>query len=261
MRDLLNIFFNLERRNYEKKVIAQLNIGGDNIITDMKIINEEIENFYCDLLATKLSQDQEANFNNNFEDFTSDLEMPRLTAGEQASQVLVLSLEEILTTVKLLQNNKTPGEDGLTKEFYETFFNLIGKHLLDSYHESFRNGQLSISQRRGVISLIPKEDTSTLELGKWRPITLLNVDYKILARIIGKRIESSLPNIIHSDQTGFIKGGYIGQNVRLLNDLMEYTEVNKLPTFYFSLILKRLLILWNGNVFIKPLKFSTLVPT
>ena len=89
--------------------------------------------------------------------------------------------------------------------------------------------KLSISQRRGAISLIPKEDTSTLELGNWRPITLLNVDYKILARMIAKRIESSLPNTIHSDQTGFIKGRYIGQNVRLLNNLMEYTEVNKLP--------------------------------
>jgi len=50
-----------------------------------------------------------------------------------------------------------------------------------------------------------------------------------LARAIAKRIESKLPKLIHSDQTGLGKGRYIGQNVRLLNDLMEFTELNKVP--------------------------------
>jgi len=73
------------------------------------------------------------------------------------------------------------------------------------------NGQLSISQRRGVITLIPKEECSLLDLSNWRPITLLNVDYMILAKVIAERIESSLPKLINSDQTGFIKGRHIGQ--------------------------------------------------
>ena len=63
----------------------------------------------------------------------------------------------------------------------------------------------------------------------WRPITLLNVDYKILAKAIAKGIQSTLPKLIHTDQTGFIKGRFIGQNVRLLIDLMEYTDVKKIP--------------------------------
>ena len=79
------------------------------------------------------------------------------------------------------------------------------------------------------ICLIPKEDSSLIELSNWRPLTLLNVDYKILAKAIDQRIESILSLIIHSDQTGFIKGRFIGQNVRLLNDIMEYTEAKKLP--------------------------------
>ena len=66
-------------------------------------------------------------------------------------------------------------------------------------------------------------------LSNWRPITLLNVDYKILARAIVKRIEAKLPKLVHPDQTGFVKGRCIGQNVRLLNDLMEFTESNQLP--------------------------------
>ena len=64
------------------------------------------------------------------------------------------------------------------------------------------------------------------------PVTLLNVDYKILARCIAKRIEPFLPKLIHSDQTGFMKDRFIGQNVRLLNDLMEYTDVKKISGIF-----------------------------
>ena len=154
------------------------------------------------------------------------MENPKLTEDEQQELEDDLSKEELLNALKGFKENKTPGEDGFTKEFYETFFDLIGDRLLDSYNEAFDKGKMSISQRRGIISLIPKGQSYLVELTNWRPITLLNVDYKIMARVIANRIELKL---IHSDQTGFVKGRFIGQNVRLLNDVMEYTELNKIP--------------------------------
>ena len=67
-------------------------------------------------------------------------------------------------------------------------------------------------------------------LSNWRPVTLFNVDYKILAKVIVRRIEPVLPKLIDPDQTRFIKGRFIGpQNIRLLNDLMEYTDDQKIP--------------------------------
>lgn len=127
------------------------------------------------------------------------------------------------------QNDKTPGNDGFTKEFYEAFFDLLGTAFLESFDAGFKNEQLSVSQKRGIISLIPKDENNLTTLSNWRPITLLNVDYKIFTKVIAKRIELVLPKLIHSDQTGFIKGRHIGQNVRLLEDILEYTDIKKIP--------------------------------
>jgi len=108
-------------------------------------------------------------------------------------------------------------------------FHTLCSELLNSYKEAFRSRKLSISQRRGIISFIPKSDSDLTEVSSWRPITPLNVDYKILTKIIANRIETFLPKLIHSDQTSFVKGRYIGQNIRLLNGIMAYTNIEKLP--------------------------------
>ena len=81
-------------------------------------------------------------------------------------------------------DNKSPGEDSFTKEFYQTFFDLLSKDLLNSYVEAFQQVSLSISQRRETITLIPKGDIDLTDLKNWRPITLLNIDYKIISKVL-----------------------------------------------------------------------------
>ena len=83
-----------------------------------------------------------------------------------------------------------PGEVGFTVEFYKFFFELLGHNLVESFNEAYEANELSISQRRGIITLIPKEDGSLLDLSNWRPITLLNVDCSIATKAIAKRIEA-----------------------------------------------------------------------
>ena len=117
-------------------------------------------------------------------------------------------------------------------EFYQFFFELLGQEFLDSINASYDKNELSISQRRGVISLIPKEDANLKDLANWRPITLLNVDYKIASKAIATRREKVLPLIINSNQAGFINGRYIGENIRLINDILEQTKAQDIPEFY-----------------------------
>ena len=81
-------------------------------------------------------------------------------------------------------NNKSPGNDGLSKEFYVCFFNEIHSYLLQALNMSFREGQLSSSQRQAVIVLIEKKDKDKCFLKNWRPISLINVDVKIASKAI-----------------------------------------------------------------------------
>ena len=80
----------------------------------------------------------------------------------------------------------------------------LGTEMTASFNYAFQKGSLSISQKRGITSLIPKKNKDKTLLENLRPISLLNVDYKILTISIAKRLEKVLPKIINSDQTGYI---------------------------------------------------------
>lgn len=80
--------------------------------------------------------------------------------------------------------------------------------------DSLNNGFLPPTLRQSCISLILKKDKDPHECGSYRPISLLNVDVKILAKMLAERLESVLPLIIHSDQTGFIKNRLLSHNIR-----------------------------------------------
>ena len=117
-----------------------------------------------------------------------------------------LACENPISTNKCLNalkefTNKTPGTDGFTPEFYKFFWPELCTEMIASFNYAFHSGTLSISQKRGI-SLIPKKDKDTSLLENLRPITLLNVDYKILTKVIAKRLEKLLPKIINPDQTG-----------------------------------------------------------
>ena len=127
---------------------------------------------------------------------------------------------ECLKALREFKNEKSPGTDGLQAEFYKYFWNELHVDMIHSFNFAFDSGSLSITQRRGIITLIPKPNKDTTLLDNLRPISLLNTDYKILTKVIAKRLEKVLPKIINPDQTGYVKSRYIGENVRLISDIM-----------------------------------------
>jgi len=86
-----------------------------------------------------------------------------------------------------------------------------------------------VTQRRGVIKLIPKKDAEPDLIRNWRPITLLNCDYKIAAKAIANRLKKVIPKLVNSDHTGFIKARFIGENIRLIDSVIHFAAAKNIP--------------------------------
>jgi len=89
-----------------------------------------------------------------------------------------------------MKKGKSPGPDGLTVEFYCSFWELIENSLFSMYKECLEQKEMSATMKQGIISLIPKPNKDLLIIDNWRPITLLNIDYKILAFVYATRLKS-----------------------------------------------------------------------
>ena len=134
-----------------------------------------------------------------------------------------------------MHSDKSPGSDGLPAEFYSTFWNEIAGPLLKALNHAYETGNLSITQKRGIIKLIPKKDADPHLIKNWRPLTLFNCDYKIATKAIANRLKNVIPKLIDNDQTGFIKGRFIGENILLIDSIIKYASSKNIPGLLSSI--------------------------
>ena len=107
--------------------------------------------------------------------------------------------EEIAIEERTFANNKTPGIDGLSAEFYKFFWVKLKVLYLQAINCAIENDCLAASMRKGIITLIPKKDKNMLFLKNWRPLTMLTLDYKLYAKTLDRRMQTILPDIISQD--------------------------------------------------------------
>jgi hypothetical protein len=149
-----------------------------------------------------------------------------------SAEITPMELKEALDT---MANDKSPGTDGLSVEFYKNYWPQISKLLFDSVLESMANEKLSNEQTRGLIKLLPKPLQNLLKIIHWRPITLLNVDYKIISKVFAMRLKKVIRKLIHEDQVGFVEGRYIGSHIRQILDLADWMDESALEGYLISL--------------------------
>ena len=138
-------------------------------------------------------------------------------------------MQECLQALKSMEPEKTPGSDGIPAEFYKVFWNDISEHLVTSINHVYQKEQFSVTQRRRIIKLIPKKDAEPYLIKNWRPIILLNCDYKIAANALANLLNKVLPKLVNSDQTGFMKDRFIGENIRLIDGVINFAKAENIP--------------------------------
>ena len=122
-----------------------------------------------------------------------------------------------------LQTGKSPGSDGLPTEFYKVFSQDLGDILVLVLNENFPIGILTDSQREGLLRLLYKKDDRRL-VKNWRPISLLNTDYKIASKVITERLKRVMQSIVHKDQTCGVVGRSIFSNFQLIRDMLDMID-------------------------------------
>ena len=123
-----------------------------------------------------------------------------------------------------MENDKSPGNDGLTKEFYETFWQDLKTPLLESIRHSYLIDKLTVSQNQAVIKLIGKKDRDKRFIKNWRPISLLNVDAKLISKALAERLKNVIPSLVSNNQIAYVKNRFISEGGRLISDIFEMTK-------------------------------------
>jgi hypothetical protein len=131
---------------------------------------------------------------------------PKLNQEDISHLNRSITQNEIEAAIKSLQKKKSPGPDGVSAEFYQTFKEELIPTLLKLFHEIEREEKLPNSFYEASITLIPQTDKDTSKKENYRPIALMNIDAKILNKIMANRIQQHIRKITHHDQIGFIPG-------------------------------------------------------
>ena len=189
-----------------------------------------------------------------------DLNIPKINDTKNITLENEISITELGSALKELPNNKSPGSDGIPVEFYKVFWPKIKTFLHRSMLWSFENGELSIDQKRGVITLVPKKDKDGRFLKNWRPISLLNTDYKILTKLLANRLQNVLPEIISNDQVGYIKKRFIGDNIRIIDDIIDYCIKFHTPSLILLVDFEKAFDTVKWNFLFKMLKLFNFGP-
>lgn len=221
-------FLSLEKRHQTNNSIYTLKNNTGVKLSSTDHILGEASSFYKKLYTSTNIPTE------NIKRYLANIKIEhKLVEAEQALCEGPVTEKECYDVIKCMKSNKSPGDDGLPAEFYKVFWVNIKELVLNSYHEAYATGELSDSQKRSVLTLIFKKGDREL-LVNYRPLSLTNTDYKILAFALANRLHKVINEIVHKDQTAYIKKRFIGQNIRILLDVIDYTERKNIPGSFFS---------------------------
>lgn len=212
-------FCRLEKTRQQRNEIRSLLID-NNLCKDQRVISKEILTFYSQLYTSKFSENETLTF---FEGIKHHI--PQITEVFRDTCDGELQIQEMDAVISKIKINKSPGVDGLTANFYKHFWPDVHHFLFHTFLEILNSHTLSPSMKQGIIILIPKPGKNSLVLDNRRPITLLTTDYKILTYVFANRLKTGIEQCVSESQSGFMKNRSIHNNIRLILDIIDYSDM------------------------------------
>ena len=198
-------FFRLEKKRSADRWISALRESDGSIVSSPADFCRSLSSFYSGL-------------------FTASGNLSSFLPGDQAALCEGhLLIKEVSTALLGMARHKAPELDRLLVEFYVKFWDVLGPDLVSVLNSSLNSGSLALSQRRGIISLSFKKG-DCLDPRNWWPITLGNVNYKLASRTIAGQLLKVIHLLVAKDQTCGVPGRFIGENVALLRDVVDYAS-------------------------------------
>ena len=223
-------FFHLEKNKQEKTIITNLQHADSSAI----LINQaEIKEHIVQHFHSRWNNHPRAS-QLNLQQYLADV--PTLTDFIELDtlQSTLITQDEIKLAIRSLHTNTSPGLDGLPPKFYQTFQDQLAPILQEVYNNMFLQHNSPDSQKTAIVKLIPKSG-SKKDINNWRPISLLNCDYKILAKIISLRLSNTLSTYISESQQAAIKGRHIHNVLLNLKAAINYSKDKKHPLAFLQI--------------------------
>lgn len=152
--------------------------------------------------------------------------IPEIDDNDQAKLVSPLSVEEIAQAVFSLPKDSAPGSDGFHANFYQQNWELVKPDVVATVNNFWHSERLLSSFNKTIITLIPKVDKPS-NLTDLRPISLCNVIYKIISKVLANRLKPILQKLIALNQSAFLQGRLISDNILLAGDLMNQIHLSR----------------------------------
>ena len=154
--------------------------------------------------------------------FLDKVSLPKLNENQTHKCEGAITEYEILKALTSMDKDKSPGNDGITKEFCIKFRDVVKEPLFASIEQSFIADELSTCQKQAIINLIEKKDGDKRLIKNWRPISLLNVDMKLISKVLASRLKSVF--IVNENQVPYVSNRFISESGRLISDVLEITD-------------------------------------
>ena len=215
-----------EKAQFEEIILEEVDENGKEttrVVRDQEEIEKEVRTFYCKLYS-------EGEVQINRDEIIKSIETVTKIDKEDVKRLeLEITEGEVSSTLKVTKNNVAPGPGGFGGAFYKMFWKYLKYIVVGAIREVYENKELPLSQRLGIIALIPKADKDKRYIKNWRPLTLLETFYKLISATLANRIKPVLDTIVGRHQKAYIPGRYIAECTRNTYDLFTYAKVNNAP--------------------------------